>query len=94
MRQYAIACLLLASQATPVLAAAMPDSGDTSPNYSFTAKDHWAVIDPVGNCAVVDTQPRGDLKILGDKGGYSSLAAAEKEIKSDNGACNGFVSRA
>ena len=95
MRQYAIAGLLLASLTVPALAAAaMPSSRDTSPNYSFAAKDHWAVMDTVGNCAVLDSQPSSDLKVLGDKSGYSSLSAAEKEIKSDSSACKGFVSRA
>jgi len=94
MKQYAIACLLLASLTVPALAATMPDAGDTSANYSYAAKTHWAVVDTVGNCAVVDEQPRGDLKILGNKNGYDSLPAAEKEIKSGNSACKGFVSRA
>ena len=93
MRQYAIAGLLLASLTVPALAAtAMPDAGDTSPNYSFAAKDHWAVEDTVGNCAVIDAKPSYDLKILGDKGGYPSISAAEKEAKSAS-ACKGFVSR-
>ncbi len=93
MKQYAVACLLLASLATPALAATMPDAGDTSPNYSFTAKTHWAVEDTVSNCAVIDAKPSYDLKILGDKAGYPSLSAAEKETKSAS-ACKGFVSRA
>ena len=71
MRQYAIAGLLLASLTVPALAAtAMPSSGETSSNDSFAAKDHWAVMDTVGNCAVLDSQP----SILGDKSGYSSLS--------------------
>jgi hypothetical protein len=93
MRQYAIAGLLLASLAAPALAATMPDAGDTSPNYSYAAKNHWAVEDTVGNCAVIDARPSSDLKILGNKDGYPSLSAAEKETKSA-GACKGFVSRA
>jgi hypothetical protein len=71
----------------------MPDAGDTSPNYSYAAKNHWAVQDTVGNCAVIDARPSSDLKILGSKDGYPSLAAAEKETKSAS-ACKGFVSRA
>ena len=96
MREYAIAGLLLVSLTVPAFATTvgMLDAGDTSPNYSYTAKDHWAVEDTVGNCAVLDAQPSGDLKILGDKSGYSNLSAAEKEIKSDSGACKGMVSRA
>lgn len=35
-----------------------------------------------------------DLKILGDMSGYSSIPAAEKEIKSESGACKDVVSRA
>jgi hypothetical protein len=93
MRQYAIATLLLASLATPVLAASMPDAGDASPNYSYAAKTHWAVEDTVGNCAVIDAKPSYDLKILGDKGGYPSISAAEKQAKWA-GACKDFVSRA
>jgi hypothetical protein len=71
----------------------MPDTGDTSPNYSYAAKTHWAIEDTVGNCAVIDAKPSYDLKILGDKGGYPSISAAEKQAKSAN-ACKDFVSRA
>jgi hypothetical protein len=93
MRQYAMAGLLLASLVTPALATTMPAAGDTSPDYSYAAKTHWAVEDTVGNCAVIDAQPSYNLKILGDKGGYPSISAAEKEAKSAS-ACKGFVSRA
>ncbi len=48
--------------------------------------------------ALADSKPSprdiSGLKILGDKSGYSSLFAAEQEIKSDSGVCNGVVSRA
>jgi hypothetical protein len=57
-----------------------------------------AVDDTVGNCAVVDSKPSpydiSGLKIVGDKSGYSSLPAAEKEIKADKRACKGIVERA
>jgi hypothetical protein len=100
MKQYAIAGLLLASLTVPALATnlGMRDATDTAPNYSYAAKDHWAVDDTVGNCAVIDSKPSpyniSGLKILGDKSGYPSLSAAEKEIKSDSSACKGVVSRA
>jgi hypothetical protein len=100
MKQIAIASLLLVGLTAPTFAAKLvnPDTRDVSPNFSYNAKDHWAVIDTVGNCAVVDSRPSSfdisGLKILGDKSGYSSLSAAEKEIKSDRSACKGLVSRA
>ena len=100
MKQYAIATLLLVGLTAPAFAAstASQDARDTSPNFSFVAKDHWAVDDTVGNCAVIEleTSPYdiSGLKVLGDKSGYSSLSAAEKEVKSDKGVCKGYVQRA
>jgi hypothetical protein len=100
MKQYAIATLLLVGLTAPAFAAstASQDARDTSPNFSFVAKDHWAVDDTVGNCAVIDSKPSpydiSGLKVLGDKSGYSSLSAAEKEVKSDKGVCKGYVQRA
>jgi hypothetical protein len=100
MKQYVIAGLLLVGLTAPVFAAnrANQDARDISPNFSYAAKDHWAVVDTVGNCAVVDTRPSSydisGLKLLGDKSGYSSLSAANEEIKSDKSACKGIVSRA
>jgi hypothetical protein len=100
MKQYAIASLLLLGLTAPVFAAGMgnQDARDVAPNFSYNAKDHWAVIDTVSNCAVVDSRPSGydisGLKILGDKSGYSSLPGAQKEIKSEKSVCKGFVDRA
>jgi hypothetical protein len=101
MKQYAIATLFLVGLTAPVLAApsmAAQDAKDTSQNFSYVSKDHWAVVDTVGNCAVVDTRPSpyhiSGLKILGNKSGYSSLPAAQKQIKSDNSICKGTVERA
>jgi hypothetical protein len=99
MKRFAIAGLLLIGLTAPALAANMAtqDARDTTPNFSYVAKDHWAVEDTVGNCAVVDSQPSpkgmSGLQILGNKNGYSSLSAAEKEIKSDKSACKGIVER-
>jgi hypothetical protein len=44
-----------------------------------TAK-HYVVVDPVGNCAVVDAKPADGLKIIGE-GGYASLEAANQALK-------------
>jgi hypothetical protein len=101
MKQYAVASLLLLSLTVPAFArasTAAQEAKDTSSNFNFVAKDHWAVDDTVGNCAVVDSKPTpydiSGLKIIGDKSGYSSLPAAEKEIKADKSACKGIVERA
>jgi hypothetical protein len=96
----ATATLVLVGLTAPAFAAseAQQDANDTNPNFSFQSKDHWAVIDTVGNCAVVDTRPSpygiSGLKILGNKSGYSSLSAAQKQIKSDMSVCKGTVQRA
>jgi hypothetical protein len=103
MKQYAIAGILLLSLAAPAFAAARPstasqESRDVSSGFSFDAKDHWAVVDTVGNCAVVDSKPSpygiSGLKILGDKSGYPSLSAAQKTIRVDKSVCKGTVQRA
>jgi hypothetical protein len=74
------------------------DAKDTNPNFSYQSKDHWTVVDTVGNCAVIDTQPSprdiSGLKILGNENGYPSLSGAEQQLKSDSSACKGTVSRA
>jgi hypothetical protein len=69
MNKLLIASFLTIGLTTQVLAASAPTQ-------------HFAVIDTVGNCAVVDTQPSGTsgLKILGDRAGYSSEAAAQKAL--------------
>jgi hypothetical protein len=45
-----------------------------------TSNPHFAVINTVGHCAVVDTLPSkvSGLRILGDKAGYKSEANARK----------------
>jgi hypothetical protein len=98
MKPYAIATFLLVGLTAPAFAdATSQDARDMTPNFSYVAKDHWAVDDTVGNCAVVDSQPSpydtSGLKILGDKSGYPNLSAAQKEIKSDQSACRGIVER-
>jgi hypothetical protein len=62
------------------------------------AAEHYAVIDTVGNCAVVDTKPSphdvSGLKILGDKSGYPTMDDAAKILKSDNAQCKSTIDRA
>ena len=81
MKRFAAACILLVAMAAPAFAA-----------------EHYAVIDTVGNCSVLDTKPSphgiSGLKLLGDKSGYSSPAAAEKVLKSDSAQCKGMIQRA
>jgi len=81
MKSYIVAGLLLVALATPALAA-----------------EHYAVVDTVGNCWVIDTKPSpydiSGLKILGDKIGYSSPAAAEKVFKSGHSECKAMIERA
>ena len=71
MKKFLIASFLTAGLATQVLAAQVPTQ-------------HFAVIDGVGNCAVVDTLPSkaSGLKILGERKGYNSEAAAQKALGS------------
>ena len=100
MKHIAIATLLLMGLTAPAFAASMAqqDSKDTSPNFSYQSKDHWAVIDTVGNCAVVDSRPSpygiSGLRIIGNKSGYPNLPAAQKELKSNLSVCKGTVQRA
>ena len=65
------------------------------------AAEHFAVVDTVGNCSVIDTKPSAykisgkisGLKILGDKNGYATLSAAEKALKSEGSRCKGMMDR-
>jgi hypothetical protein len=67
MKRFAMA-LLLGAFATTALAA---------------DARYFVVTDTVGNCSVVDSKPgqSSGLKIVGDKGGYSSSDAASKVLK-------------
>jgi hypothetical protein len=99
MKEYAIASLLLLGLTAPAFAAAgaNQDARDTAPSFQYDAKDHWAVIDTVGNCAVVDAKPSArdisGLKTLGETNGYSSLSAANNELKSAKSACKATIER-
>lgn len=54
------------------------------------AAEHYAVIDTVGNCAVLDARPGASLKALGSTKGYDSRASAEQILKG-NAQCKGYV---
>jgi opacity protein-like surface antigen len=82
MKRFLTACLMLVALATP----------------AFAAATHYAVVDTVGNCAVIDTKPSpyniSGLKIIGDKGGYPSPTAATKALQSGGGLkCKGMIAR-
>ena len=93
MKSYVVAGLLVAGLATPAFAAATRDANDTAQNYSYAAKHHYAVEDTVGACSVIDARPSANLKILGDKGGYDSVAAAQKALGGIS-SCKGVIDRA
>ena len=98
MKQYAIASLLLLGLIAPAFAAndQSQDAKDVSSDFKYNAKQHWAVIDTQGFCAVVDTRPSptsiSGLKIMGDRNGYPSLSSAQQQLKSDK-ACKGDIER-
>ena len=101
MKQYAIGTLFLLGLTVPAFALpsmAEQDAKDTNPNFNYQSKSHWAVVDTVGNCAVIDTQPSphdiSGLEILGNKNGYPSFSGAEQQMKADSSACKGTISRA
>jgi hypothetical protein len=80
MKNTLIAGFLTAGLATQAFAASAPDQ-------------HFAVIDTVGTCAVVDTLPSpvSGLKLLGDKSGYKSEADAQRALGTG---CKSVIDRA
>ena len=52
---------------------------------------HYVVVDPVGNCAVVDAKPADGLKVIGDKDGYASSESANKALNDAKAECKGSV---
>jgi hypothetical protein len=62
------------------------------------AAEHFAAVDTIGNCSVIDTKPSlrdiSGLKILEDQSGYSSSTAAEQALHSDSSLCKGMIQRA
>ena len=93
MKKYLTTILLLVSLTGPAFSAnaANPDAADIAPGYSYPAKHHFAVKDTVGYCSVIDAgAPASGLKLLGDKGGYPTIKAAQKAFDST---CKGTVER-
>lgn len=70
----------------PVPSSASPSASAVP---SATAK-HYLVLDPVGNCSVIDSKSTTGLKIVGDKGGYASAESANRAMK-DEAQCKGVV---
>jgi hypothetical protein len=80
MRTFVLASILTVGLASQALAAT-------------AAGQHFAVMDTVGNCAVVDTHPSpvSGLKVLGVKAGYPTEADAQKALGSS---CKSVIDRA
>jgi hypothetical protein len=45
------------------------------------------VLDPVDSCAAIDTKPSVSFNTIGDKSGYTSLAAANKALNATKAKC-------
>ena len=71
----------------PLSARKLPEGPSVLPRA--TAK-HYVVLHTVGNCAVVDSKPSASLKIIGDRGGYTSAESANKALR-DSEACKAVV---
>jgi hypothetical protein len=73
----------------------MPASQVPSATYqerpSSGTANHYVVVDPVGNCAVVDARPADGLKVIGDKVGYPSAEAANEALKHAKAECKSSV---
>ena len=78
----------------------MPHHGSSSPSESSSpnASDnlpasarYYVVLDPVGSCAVISTEPSSGFNTIGDKSGYASLAAANKALNDVKAKCKRVV---
>jgi hypothetical protein len=72
----------------------VPPSGSPSAQVRPPAAViHYVVLDPVGNCAVVDSKPSAGsgLKIIGDKGGYGSSESASEALKDSKVKCKNAI---
>jgi hypothetical protein len=60
------------------------------------AAEHFAVVDTVGTCSVIDIKPgaHSGLRLLGDKRGYSNVADAKKALKAAGSKCKAIIDRA
>jgi len=77
---------------SPSSSPSASSSPSVSANPPATAK-YYLVLDPVDSCAVIDTKPSpiAALNTLGDKGGYISLAAANKALNAVKAKCKRAV---
>jgi hypothetical protein len=73
-------------------------SGSSSPSASPSASanppattSYYIVLDPVDSCAVIDTKPSVSFNTVGDKSGYTSLAAANKALRATKAKCKRSV---
>lgn len=66
-------------------------SGSQRASVQPAIAKHYVVFDTVGNCAVVDAKPADGLKIIGDKGGYTSLEAANQALSDSKAKCKDMV---
>jgi hypothetical protein len=68
------------------------ESPSVSADSLATAR-YYVVLDPVDNCAVLDTKPSAvaGTKTFGDKGGYASLEAANKALNDAKAKCKRVV---
>jgi hypothetical protein len=80
MKTYLTAGLAFIALATPALAAV----------------EHFAVVDTVGTCSVIDIKPgaHSGLRLIGDKRGYANVADAKKALKSVGSKCKAIIDRA
>jgi hypothetical protein len=84
MKTYLSAGLALIALAAPALAT------------PALAAEHFAVVDTVGTCSVIDIKPgpHSGLRLLGDKRGYANVADAKKALKSVGAKCKAIIDRA
>ena len=63
-----------------------------SANPRATAR-YYVVLDPVDSCAVIETKPSpvSGLNTVGDKSGYTSLAAANRALNAAKAKCKRAV---
>jgi hypothetical protein len=49
------------------------------------------VLDPVDRCAAIATKPSASFNTVGDKSGYTSLAAANKALSATKAKCKRVI---
>jgi hypothetical protein len=66
MKRYVIIGLLSAGLATPAFAAQESEA------------EHYVVVDTVGICSVINSEPSAGLKVIGNEDGYEREEAAQE----------------